>query len=193
MRKLWHLVPMLFAGGMASVVVTGCLGPKVLEERAEHLPAPDPNVELRLKSEKPADILVVYDDQEKRSGKLTRRAFFLFADQERLGRGKRPTFIGLDRIGDYSAIPIFKEPLADSKTPPGDLFALSSSPWQFKLQSRDHTVAEFELPAYGNWLTAKKFFLFPVAAAADAVAVGAVVGAATALGYAESGGSITIH
>jgi hypothetical protein len=54
-------------------------------------------------------------------------------------------------------------------------------------------VAEFELPEYGNWLTAKKFFLFPVAAAADAVAAGAVVGAATAVGAARSGGSITVH
>ena len=69
-------------------------------------------------------------------------------------------------------------------------------PWAYSLASHGRIVAEFELPAYGDWLTAKKFFLFPVAAAADVLGVGAAAGVirameassqASALQFAEFG------
>jgi len=194
MTKILHLVLTLLVGGIAGVLATGCLSPKVLEERVEHLPAADPKVELRLKSEKPADILVLYDDQERDVGKVTRRAFYLLANEERLAMGKRPVFVKPGRVGTHRAIPIFKEPPADFKAIPGEMYALSSSPWDFRLESRGRIVAEFGLPKYGNWLTAKKFFLFPLAAAADAVGVGLAlpvgVGAAAAASAAQSGISV---
>lgn len=197
MKKILHWIPRLFVGAIASALATGCLGPQVLKERTEHVPAPDPKVELRLKSEKPADILVFYDDLERQTGKVTRRAFYLFANEKRLENGKRPVLLEPGRVGEHVAIPVFKEPPADPKAVSGDIYAISSSPWVFRIESRGRLVAEFELPMYGNWLTAKKFFLFPLAAAADAVGVGAAVGAAAAVGtvegMAKSGGSITVH
>jgi hypothetical protein len=186
MTKILHLVPTLFVGGIGGMLATGCFGPKVLEERAEHAPATDPKVELRLKSEKPADVLVLYDDQQEHTSKVTRRAFYLLANEERLARGIRPVFAEPGRAGTHIAIPIFKEPPADSKAIPGEMYALSSSPWDFRLESHGRVVAEFGLPKYGNWLTAKKFFLFPLAAAADAVGVGVGVGTAAAASAARS-------
>ena len=107
-----------------------------------------------------------------------------------MGHGDRPPFVKPDRVGNHTAIPIFKAPPADPKAVSEELYAVCSSPSAFKLESRGHTVAEFELPAYGNWLTTKKFFLFPLAAAADAVGVGA---AAAAEGAFRSGLSIPVR
>jgi hypothetical protein len=57
----------------------------------------------------------------------------------------------------------------------------------FELCSKDRTLIEFQLPVYGNWLTAKKFFLFPLAAAADAATISAAGAAAGAIGAAVEG------
>jgi hypothetical protein len=64
-----------------------------------------------------------------------------------------------------------------------------------ELRSHDRVLVEFKLPEYGRWLTAKKFLLFPLAAAADTVTVGAAAGAVGAVmaaqGLAQSGASFT--
>jgi hypothetical protein len=185
MTKNLHLVGALLAGGFAGALATGCLGPEVLNERTEHFPAPNPQVELRLKRTPPADVLVLYDEQEPESRKVTRRAFYLFANQKQLANGKRPDFVPVSDPESLVPIPIFNAPPADPKAIPGELYAVSPSPDRIDLRSRDRTLAEFELPAYGDWLTAKKFFLFPLAAAADAVGVGAAAGAAGAMGALE--------
>ncbi len=191
MKRNLQVVGALFIGVVAGVFTAGCLGPEVLDERTEHAPAPDPQVELRLKPGSPADVLVLYNEQEPKSGKVTRRAFYLFANEERLTERKRPRFVSPDSAGNCAPVPILQKRPADLKAIPDELYAVSPLPATFELWSRGRTLAEFELPAYGNWLTAKKFFLFPLAAAADAAGVGAAVGAAAAIERAKSGGSYT--
>jgi hypothetical protein len=177
MTRNVQFVGTLFIGGIVGMLTTGCLGPRVLEERTEHLPAPNPQVELRLKRGPPADVLVLYNEQEPKSGKVTRRAFYLFANEKRVMEGKRPIFVAPGGHENHAPIPILKERPADPKAIPRELYAVSPSLGTFELWSHERTLVDFELPSFGNWLTAKKFFLFPLAAAADAVGVGAAAGA----------------
>ncbi|MDB6022995.1 MAG: hypothetical protein JWQ04_2852 [Pedosphaera sp.] len=178
--KILHLAPTLLVGCMVTVFATGCLGPQVLKERAEHVPAADPRVELCLKAGPAADVLVVYDDVNPGSGKVKRRAFYLFANFERVTHGGRPEFVSPHQAKNLSKIPLFTEEPGKQAQTNDDLYAVFSSPQDFMLMSCNQPVAEFRLPEYGEWLTAKKLFLFPAAVTADAVGVGAVVGAAAA-------------
>ena len=187
MTRTLHLTGWLVTGGLAALLVAGCFGPAVLKERTEHRPASDPKVELRLRAGPPADVLVLYDEYAPQTDKTTRRAFWLFANEARLGQGKRPAFVDPGSAADSSPIPILKQRPAEPQAVGSEFYAVSAMPLTFDLQSRGHSVAEFTLPEYGNWLTAKKVFLFPLAAGADAVGAGAAIGAAGAVGAAKSG------
>jgi hypothetical protein len=56
-----HQLPTCLFFAATALLLTGCLGPAVLNERSEHEPAPDPKVELRLNPGEHADVLVVFD------------------------------------------------------------------------------------------------------------------------------------
>ena len=94
--KTLKIFAILF-GAMVSVLATGCLSPKIGKERSEHIPAPDPNVEPRLKSNPPADVLVIYDEQERQTGKRTRRAFYLFGGWEESAHAARKSMGSVDQ------------------------------------------------------------------------------------------------
>jgi hypothetical protein len=159
----------------------------VLSERAGHRPAANPNVDLRLRTNSSPDVLVLYDEYELSSGKVSRRAFYLFSNESRLMSGRRPNFVRAADAQLHTPIPIYTSDRSSQTALRGDdMYALSTSPTSYQLWSRDRILAEFELPAYDDWLTARKVVLFPLAVAADAVGVGASVGAAAAAGAVES-------
>ena len=138
-------------------------------------------------------VLVLFNEKHQQSGKVTRRGFYLFANEERLTDGKRPKFVPLDQAETHAVIPIFKLAPPDPTVIPGDIYAISAVPWAYSLASHGRIVAEFELPAYGDWLTAKKFFLFPVAAAADVLGVGAAAGVIGAMEGVKPSFSTTVR
>ena len=136
------------------------------------MPASDANVELHLKTSPSADVLVIYDDMMSDSQKLERRAFYLFANEERIRHGKRPEFMPLSEARHLEQVPIFQKTPAGAVT--NELYAVEITARHFQLESRDHVVTEFSLPEFHNWFTAKKVFLFPAAVGADAIGFGAI-------------------
>jgi hypothetical protein len=183
----------IFLCCLPALLATGCLGPKVLNETTAHVPASDPKVELRLKTNAPTDILVVYDDLDSQSGKIARRAFYLFANEQRIVKGHRPEFVSLSQVDHLKPVPMLKNPPDDPSAATNDLYAVEMTSRRFQLESRGKLLSAFELPEYTHWLTAKKLFLFPAAVGADAVGVGAVAGAAAVVGMCESGTTIKVH
>lgn len=178
-------------GAMAALMMCGCLSQKLLEDRTERAPALDPKVELRLRTQGEADVLVIYTEQIKSTGETNRRGFYLFANEAKLRKGKPPTFVKPGYIGRHVNLPIYKSRPDDPGAIAGDLYAVLHSPWKFALESRGQTLTECQLPEYGNWWTAKKVLLFPLAAGVDAVGVGAVAGAVVGWAEVQNGVSFT--
>lgn len=171
----------LAAAGLTAVLSTGCLGPKVLSETVVHVPANDPSVELRLKAKEPADVLVVYNDHQSNNEKVTRRAFYLFANEENLWHGKRPKFVKLAEADKLEPVPMLEAVPADMSTVTNEMYAYEVDSRHYRVESHGRVLADFRLPEYTRWLTAKKVFLFPGAVGADAVGAAGVAAAAGAV------------
>jgi hypothetical protein len=92
----------------------------------------------------------------------------------------------------HSPIPILADRTDPATTATNDLYAVSLSGFSFRLESRNRELGQFILPQYGNWLTAKKLFLFPLAAAADAATAGAAAGVIGAAAATRSGLHFTV-
>lgn len=161
--------------GVICTLVTGCLGPQVLSETKAHAPAQDPKVELRLKDDSSFDVAVIYDEQEGKSTKVTRKAFYLFANENRITKGDRPGFVKPAEVAKLQPIPIYAQQPADADALTNGLYAVAESTRHFKLESQGHLISEFTLPEYKQWFTAKKLFLFPGAVGADAAMTAAFV------------------
>jgi len=166
---------------MLGLLACGCLTPELWDERAERKPAPDPRVELRLKASSPADVLLLYDELERASGKVRRRALFLFANAPQLMQGKKPVFADPGIGESFDPIPILAERPDETSVPPPELYAISPLPMTFSLESHGRELLEFSLPEHGQWLTTRKFLFLPVVVVADATGFGAVVGSAVAM------------
>ena len=187
MRNILRLTTMMAVSVSAAVLTTGCLGPRVLKETVAHVPAAEPNVELRIKTNAPSDVLVIYTDHQSNNDNLKRRAFYLYANQERLEHGQRPHFVKLAEVDHLEQVPVFKVIPADMSTITNELYAFEMSPRQYWLESHGRVISELTLPEYEQWFTAKKLFLFPGAVGADAIGLGAVAGVTAAYAYAGGG------
>ncbi|MCC7376437.1 MAG: hypothetical protein IT581_17390 [Verrucomicrobiales bacterium] len=159
----------------------------VLENQAEHGPTKLPQVELKLRTGKSADVLVSYNEATRKSDVVVRRSFFLLENEERLLKRKRPHFVAPPKDAEVQPIPILNQRPAADEAP--DLYAVSTLPLNFLLMSRGQILAEFSLPAYGEWYSLKNVLLLPLATAADATGIGAAIGGAAALGTWKAGGS----
>ncbi|HWF17665.1 MAG TPA: hypothetical protein VG754_00265 [Verrucomicrobiae bacterium] len=193
MKTNLHNASMFFCCGIMAVLVSGCLGPKVLNETVGHVPATDPKVELRLKTNSPADVLVIYDDKGAQSERSVRRAFYLYANQKRIGNGRRPQFVNLAQEDHLATIPIYAEVALKTAAPTNELYAVAETPRRFRLESHGRVVSDFTLPQYDQWITAKKLFLFPAAVGADAVGAAAIAGVAVVYGMCQSGTTVKVH
>lgn len=175
MKKILRLSQIAFVVAIPAMLGTGCLGPKVLSENVSHVAAVDPRVELRLKTNAPTDVLVIYDDVNLETAKVTRQAYYLLANQEQISHGRRPEFVKLSTGDHLSPLPLLKERPENPDKVTNELYGVELTTRQYRLASREHVVTEFSLPEYHRWLTAKKVFLFPGAVAVDAVGLGAVI------------------
>jgi hypothetical protein len=105
---------------------------------------------------------------------VKRRAFYLFANFERVNQGGAPEYVSAHFGRNWQKIPIYTASIKNPGDVHDELYAVAASPRILTLYSRGRGIADFGLPKYNNWLTAKKLFLFPAAVAADAAGLTAV-------------------
>ncbi|HZV36521.1 MAG TPA: hypothetical protein VFB72_18230 [Verrucomicrobiae bacterium] len=125
--------------------------------------------------------MVIYDDLESQSDRIKRRAFYLFANEDRIMRGRRPHYVKLSESEHLQPIPMLKGSPDDPNAGTNEMYGIELSSRRYRLESRGKLLSSFELPQYERWLTAKKLFLFPGAVGADAVGGAAAIGAAAAV------------
>ena len=139
----------------------GCVTPKLWEDKALdgfNSPASPANLQV---SRCERDWLVQYDEVNEDSARIRRRAYFLYANEERVRRHKAPDFVTgtVATSGEGRAV-------------------ISDSGPEFALYDADTLVGTYELPVYPKPSgRVKQILLTPLTVVADV----AIAGAAGAL------------
>jgi hypothetical protein len=144
-------------------------------------PAAHPNLALFATADQ-RDVLVEYDAWSERHSRITRRAYFLGANTNRIARGEKPEFVAIMTASGMTEIPVFTRAVLSTNPPPADtMFAVTEDSRGFTLHCPTAPDATFDLPVYGESSgTAKRLALTPLAVAGDATVV---AGAAAVIGF----------
>jgi len=151
-------------------------------------PAPEPHLALAasLQSE---DVLVQYDEIREQDGTVTRRAYFLRQNAERIKRSEKPRFVNPKLALNMNAVPVCAT-LSETNNPAFKalpLFAMSTlnGSQEFVLLRHGATEGPYTLPTYvesnANFV---RVAFTPFAVAGDTVMVGLVASVVAAYLYA---------
>jgi hypothetical protein len=168
-----------------AVVASGCATDALWDER-RHYAAENPNLVLSMPPEG-WDILVQFDEQSEGSGKIRRRAYWLFSPVNVItidGAPRtlsKPAFVNPSAYPGLQPIPVFHRTPSAEEVPELGLFAVSPPPHdRFELWHDGTLSGHYELPSYYKRPepTAGRVLLTPFALLAD----GGIVVAVTAAG-----------
>ena len=157
-------------------------------------PAPDPHLAL-FEAASGDDILVQYDEMSDTSGRIRRRAYLLYLNQERIRANKRPEFVKPALLIGVKPIQLQESPSAtvDPHPTPGFYAVTAKGGRGFTLHRAGGTERSYELPEYlkSNG-TVARVLLTPLAVVADSVMVGLVASVVGAymLANGHYGGSL---
>lgn len=149
----------------------GCVTSKLWEDKAFdgfNTPARPANLQV---SRCESDWLVQYDEVNDDSGRMWRRAYFLYANDERVRGHKAPHFVTVKvaTSGEGRAV-------------------VSDSGPEFTLYDADTLVGTYALPVYPKPSgRVKQILLTPLTVAADVAAVGALGAIYIGYAWAQSG------
>jgi hypothetical protein len=96
-RVLFFCVIPLLAVGCASVP----------EKQVIQQPRPNANVQI-FQRDKHADLLVLYNEEHPRTGKIERRAYFLEANEPKIRNNKKPRFVPVELSNGMQPLPLEK-------------------------------------------------------------------------------------
>ena len=175
--KLQPIIPLVF-GLCLLTLGNGCVTKALWEGNGlEAWKQPDANPDLRLFAAKqPADILVIYNEYNERSGATRTRAYWLTQNDKIIRDGHGPHFVDPNSAAGCAAIPVFLATTNDvNLSPPYALLATNGL--SFTLHSPTGSAASYELPYYNDGKGKyEKFVMTPLATAADITIVGAIIG-----------------
>jgi len=160
---------MLLLALVAGFCGGGCMTGNLWHDKEYIVPAPDPKLSL---SQTPRGILVQYDAMLERTGKIHRRRYLLEPNIKRLAKGDAPIPFKPLKGESERAIRIFR-------TVPSDrdyCAVVATNLTTFTIHRRGLVLGPYDLPVYKDreWAAAQ-WALTPLAVAADASVVGAVV------------------
>ncbi len=160
-------------------------------------PTPYPNLKI---SQDSKDFLVQYDEIRDKNAHVTRRAYWLYASEHRVEKGKRPQFVNphlADRLQavtvETSSVP---DAIVDSSTPTGAV--LLSDHRHFTMMANGNSLGTFCLPTYADGKSrAELAALTPLTVTVDtavvAAEVGTVVGVIYLADFVSSNGNVQWH
>lgn len=146
-------------------------------------PTPYPNLQV---SQAPKDYLVQYDEEQDRTAKIRRRAYWLFANEARLEKGEKPRFVSPHKANGLPLVPTETNTVAGGSAagPPPTMVVLLPDQRHFTLVSNGSVAGTYYLPAYGGGLSKTTLVvLTPLAVIGDVAICAAVVGAAVVIVY----------
>lgn len=122
-------------------------------------------------SNKRHDFLVQYDEQRDKDGRIKHRAYWLYANEPRIKKGEKPSFVKPADVGDLQPMTVETNSVASfpATTYPESGAVLLTDQRTFTLSADGEDLGTFMLPSYRDAASrAKVVALTPVAAAGDA-------------------------
>jgi hypothetical protein len=152
-------------------------------------PAPEPHLAL-FDATNRADILVRYDAFSEKQSVIRQRAYYLQANQARIARHKKPTFVQPSAIAGMNSIPVLNSAAGITNLPPDDpTYAVTANGDRgFTLYQSNQSLGTFDLPAYAESSgVPARVVLTPFAVVGDTVMVGVVAAVVASYWWLVSG------
>lgn len=149
-------------------------------------PSDSPNLRIS-RSEERKDFLVEYDEQRDSDARIDHRAYWLYASQPRIEKGKRPHFVDPAKAGALMPVSVESTAVTNSivfsSAPAGAV--LLADHRHFTLVFDREDLGQFTLPSYPDPVSrAKVAALAPFAAAGDVTLdVGMIAGVAAVIAW----------
>ena len=192
------------AAGLALWLATGCdcvheysLTSRLWDNRAFgrfNEPARHPDLRV-FESPESKDVRVEYDECSDDQGHTRRRAFLLFANQDRLNAERKPRYLKPDPGTVWRPIPTVPAPELAVALPAGKrrFAVVSTNGCQFQLCDAEETLGPFSLPTYETAAgSVWRVVVTPVAVVGDAAMGGLIVGGIGAL-FVDWGSMAAFH
>ena len=169
-----------FLTGCADLADKSLTGRLWSSDLASNHNAPNESPNLRIsQSADHKDFLVQYDEQRDKDAKIDHRAYWLYANQQRIVQGKKPHFVDPGKAEHLESVPVETNSVSDllMTSSPKTGAVLLSDGRHFTLAADGRGLGTFQMPTYHDPADrAKLVALTPMAAAGDAaIGVGVVV------------------
>ena len=169
-------------GMMALLLLPGCATHYLWTESTfseKYIPSDQPYLQIY---KMPSDFLAVYDESTPR-GDLKRRAYYLERSDRSAFKRSKPRFVNANLAEMGQPVLLFDHtPAVGAAT--NALWAQRIGPFAFELHDGGTYLGTYKLPAYrGAGNTTAQLAITPLAVAADATAIAAVVWVAVHSGY----------
>jgi hypothetical protein len=137
-----------------------------------HEPATPANLRL-YKSGDSQDVLVVYDESRENNDGITRRAYWLEPNSDRVRERQKPHFVKVKSEKDLVLIPVGDSGVSSSAATNAVCAVVSTNAQSFVLRSPKDEKGPYQLPVYADASgRTKQILLTPVTVAADLTIVG---------------------
>jgi hypothetical protein len=156
--------------------------------RASCRPAPDARLGV-FASESPPDVLVTYDALSEREDRISRRAYFLGANESRIATRQRPVFVEPGLATNLMAVPIVATSNAVPKTGLSAQYPVNTDSGPgFEMFRDGRSEGAHEFPIYDEGLgSATRVALTPLAVTGDTIMVGVVTGVVATVMWVAAG------
>jgi hypothetical protein len=139
-------------------------------------PATPPNLQLSYCT-RVQDVLVQYDEAREQDTTISRRAYYLHMNLDRVESRRKPRFVPPARAVGLAPVPIRESSLIPTEASALGLYELfATNGYEFTLLSTNTTLGSYELPAYADSSgRVKQVLLTPLAVVADATIIGGII------------------
>lgn len=143
---------------------------------AYHKPALDPYLRLYYASER-KDLLVVYRDFSERRGVTSTRAYFLYKNDWRIAKERRPFFVDTNMALRFSPVPVYQNLPVPTPNSSNQLCAVFIADINsLTVYSGERVVSSHSLPVYPDAVgTVERVALTPAAVLVDVTIVGGII------------------